>query len=355
MSILSFKVFPKNCLGIDIGTSSVKIVEVSRVGSRIKLENYGELTVLSMYENIFRTFNRNILSLSSFDVAKAIKAIIEEAGIRSKNAAFSIPNFSTFFTNFELPPMSEEELPEAVRFEARQHIPLPLGEVTLDWQIIGRKMLDAKSAKFQILMAAVPNEVIQQYQEIIELTGLKFHFLEAEAFALVRSLIQDEKKLIIIVDIGALNTAISIVDKKILQLSHSIDISGGELTQVLAKSLDINYKEAEKLKMTEGIFPPDKRVAKILSPLVDLIVSETGKVITNYENLEGKEIEEMIITGGSANLPGLKDFFASRFKKNIVIANPFTPLFYPPILEGALKEMGPSFAVAVGIGERGLE
>lgn len=355
MALLSFKVFPSSCLGIDIGTSSVKIVELTKSGSRVRLENYGELTVISMYENTFRSYEKNVLSLSSFDVAKAITAIIQEAGIKTKAAIFSIPNFSTFFTNFSLPPMSEDEVPEAVRFEARQHIPLPLGEVTLDWQIINRKGVDKRVSKFEILMVAVPNEVIYQYQEIIDLTGLQFKFLEAEVFGIVRSLVHDELKVRLIVDIGAQNTGISVVDKKVLQLSHSIDVSGNEMTQTVAKSLNIDNKAAEKMKLEQGVYPLDSKVAKIISPLVELIASETEKVRISYESLEGKIIDEIIISGGSASLPGMKDFFASRFKKNIIIANPFAPLFYPPILDNTLKQLGPSFSVAVGMAQRGLE
>ncbi|PIP23794.1 MAG: hypothetical protein COX90_01985 [Candidatus Nealsonbacteria bacterium CG_4_10_14_0_2_um_filter_38_17] len=356
LNFFPFKVFPKNSLGVDIGTSSVKIAELSKSGSRIKLEGYGELKAPAFYEGAFRTFEKSTLLLSSSDVAKAIMAIIDEAKMRSKAATFSIPDFSSFFTTFELPQMSESELPQAVRFEARQHIPLPLGEVILDWQIIKGKLKDAKSERLRILLVAVPNEVIYQYQEIATLSGLKFRYLEAEAFGLVRSLVhQDDSKLRIIIDVGAQSTTISVVDSRILQTSYSLDISGNELTRVLAKGLNIDFKEAEKLKENEGLKSSEKKVAETLSPLVDLIIVETEKIAQNCKESEGRNVEEIILAGGSANMPGLKDQFFFRLKRNIVIADPISPLFYPPVLEKTIKRMGPSFAVAVGMAERGLE
>ena len=139
IKIPKIKITPRNCLGIDVGTSSIKIINLSKIGSRVKLENYGETSAVAFYEKSFRTFEENTLSLSTQEISRAIKAILSEAKIREKKAVFSIPDFSSFFTNFQLPPMTKEEIPQAIHFEAPQHIPLPLSEVTIDWQIIGGK------------------------------------------------------------------------------------------------------------------------------------------------------------------------------------------------------------------------
>jgi len=345
----------KSFLGIDIGTSSVKLIELSKVGSRLKLENYGEIGASTFYEGPFRTFEKNTLLLSTTDVAKAILAIIDEAKIQTKNVIFSIPDFSSFFTNFELPPMSQNELDQAVRFAARQHIPLPLGEVTIDWQVIKGRIIGKKGTKLRVLLVAVPNEVIAQYQEISNLTNLQFRAMEAETFGLVRSLVHDSAKLRIIIDIGAQSTTVTVVDGKVLQISHSLDVAGNEFTRVLSKSLNVDYREAELMKRMKENDKTVKKVSDIITPLVDLIMAETWKIAEEYKEVESKEIEEIIIAGGSANLVGIKEKWYEKFKKEIIIANPFSPLFYPPILEEALREMGPSYAVAVGMAERGLE
>lgn len=351
---LSFKIIPKKFLGIDIGTASIKVVELSRHGKRIKLENYGEILASTLYEKPFRTFEKSTLLLSSQDIARAIRAILEEAKIKTKKVAFSIPDFSSFFTWFDLPSMTKKELPQAVRYEARQHVPLPLAEVTLDWQIIEGKISDRQKTKLKILLVAVPNEVINQYQEIATLAHLELQALEAEAFALLRPSVKNEKKVMALIDIGAQSTICSIIDKGVLKRSHSFDLSGNDLTETLSKSMNIDYKEAEKLKKKQGLLvEQDSR--EILLPLIDSILIEIKKTSENFYQTESKQIEKIILAGGSALIPGLKEYFAEQFKKEVVTANPFSDIFYPPILEKTLKKMGPSFAITVGVALRGLE
>jgi type IV pilus assembly protein PilM len=354
---------PKKYLGIDIGTSFVKIVEISKFGNRKKLENYGEIEATVLYEKPFRTFEKSTLLLSSKDIARAIIAVRDEAQIKTFQAIFSIPDFSTFFTNFELPIMSGEELAQAVRYQARQLIPLPLGEVTLDWQIIDSNLPEEEKTKTKILLAAVPNEVINQYQEIARISELELVALEAEVFGLRRALIKEEEKdPIAIIDIGAQSTTCNIVDRRALKTSYSFDMSGNELTEVISKGLNLDYEQAENLKKKYGIrvlSPKERRngqeIRHILLPLIDLILREIEKIFNNFYQTEKKEIKRIIIAGGSAFMPGLKEYFAEKFDKEVEIANPFLNIFYPPIIEKTLKEMGPSFAIAVGMALRELE
>jgi len=350
-----FKMISKNFLGIDIGTSSLKVIELSRFGQRTKLENYGELKVPALYKQPFRTAEKSTLLLSSSDIARAIRAILEEAKIKTKEVAFSIPDFSSLFTWFHLPSMSREEIAQAVRFEARQHIPLPLAEVTLDWQIIDDQISNQQKTKFKILLVAVPNEIINQYQEIANLAQLELQALEAEVFGLSRSSIKEEKKVVALVDIGARSTTVSIIDKGILKISHSFDLSGNELTQVISQSLNINYQEAEELKKKQGLTSSEKNLREILLPLIDLILAEIKKTAQNFYQTETKEVEKIVLAGGSALLPGLKEYFTEQLKKEIAIASPFSEIFYPPILEQTLREIGPSYAISVGMALRGLE
>lgn len=359
------KIFsPKKFLGIDIGTAAIKLVELSGWGERRKLENYGEIKAEVIYEKPFRTFEKSTLLLSNQEIARAIKAIKEEAKIKTRDCVFSIPDFSSFFTNFELPPMTKEELPQAVVYEARQHVPLPLGEVTLDWEVIKGEVSDQEKEKLKILLVVVPNEVINQYQEIARLCNLQLLALEAEVFGLLRSLIPaDEKNTISIVDIGAQTTTCSIIDKRVLKASHSFDLSGDDLTERVAKSLSTDYKTAQNLKEKYGledislpeISSPEKNIKEILLPLIDVILKEVEKISRNFYQAEGKEIQKFILAGGAGLMPGLREYFANYLRKEVEIANPFSNIFYPPILEQTLKQIGPSYAIAVGIALRGFE
>lgn len=344
-----FKIITRSSLGIDIGSSSIKVVELSKSGKRVKLENYAETQ--ASREKPFRTLEETIPLLSSQEIAKNIKFILEQAKIKTKKTILTIPDFSSFFTWFDLPAMSKEEIPEAVRYEARQHIPSPLSEVTLDWQIMEE---EEKGKKIKILLVAVPNEFVEQYSMISTLAHLELKALEAEVFALARSSLANENKTIVLVDIGARSTTCSVIDNGVLKRSYSFDISGNELTQVISKSLCLDYLKAEELKKNYGILK-GRDTREILIPIIDLILTEIKKVIENFYQSETKTVQKVILGGGTALLPGLKEYFEDDLKKEVKIANPFFGISYPPVLEKTLKEIGPSYAIAVGAALKGLE
>lgn len=350
---------PKSFLGIDIGTSAIRVVELTKQGSGKKLENYGEIKTVSLQAAPFRTIEKDSLLLSNQETAKAISAILTEAGVQSRAANFSIPDYSTFFTNIKLPSMTPKELAQAVRYEARSYVPLPLSEITLDWQVLGSDISTGqKNNSSKILVVAIPNDVIRQYQEIAEQAGLEIKALEAEAFALARAAVRDEKRVTAIVDVGARSTTCNILENGILKMSHSFNISGNELTEVLSRSLGIDYKEADELKKTMGLIQQEEsreNARDIFLPLVDLILAEVKKIFQNFYQQEGKEVERIILAGGSSLMPGLREYFFEEFKRETEIPNPFSVLSFPPILDETLREMGPSWAIAVGLALRGLE
>lgn len=348
MNLGSFKFLPKSFLGIDIGTFAIKIVELSRWGQRISLKNYGEIKAATLYGQPFRKFEKNSLLLSSKDIARAIKAIVQEAKISTKQAAFSLPDFSSFFTQFELPPMSKEELPEAVQFEARKHVPLPLAEVLFDWQVLEGRF--GEKTPFKILLVAVPKEAISQYQEIARLAQLQLVTLEAEVFGLIRATLsqQESNGTMILLDIGAQSTTVNLVYRKTLRISHSMDVAGNNFTERIAQSLSIENEKAEEQKHAKGM--QDATFAAVLSPIIDMLIGEVKKIAQDFS-----QVEKIIIGGGEAQLPGLKEYFEKNLAKPVEIAHPFRTIFYPPILENTLKEIGPSYAVAVGAALRSLE
>lgn len=368
---LELKLAERTFLGIDLGTSSLKIVELQRVGERIRLENYGEMQASAFYEKPFRVWKKNTLLLSAEDVAKAIEAIRQEAKIKTIQAVFSIPDFSTFFTTFDLPVMSEEEIGHAVEYEARQHVPLPLADITLDWQIISGRptRLNQKGTPLKIMLVAVPNEVVAQYQEIAKIAQLELYAIEAEVFSFARSVASFEKNPVVLVDMGAQTTTVSIVDANMVRLSHSFDIGGNEFTQRIAQALQLEYAEAERLKKEQGLEhflgiqegssaileSPRLNPRTILAPFIDVTISEIEKISRAFTQETGKRVEKIILGGGSARLGGVVEYIGSQLKEQVVLANPFDTLFYPPLLDATLKEMGPAWVVAVGAAMRGLE
>lgn len=344
-----FKKKSNECLGIDIGTSSIKVVKLVKRGRERKIANYGEIKVKDIYPD----FKKKIINASSEEIASFIRAILDEAGIESKSAVISIPDYSTFFTNFNLPSMNEDEVPEAVKFEAPVHIPLPLSKVSLDWQIINGNGKRGKDEQIKILAVAVPNEIINKYKDIASAAGLKLESLEAEVFGLIRSSVKDDE-VVSLVDIGRESTNFSIVEEKTLKISHSFDAGGEEMTKNIMKEMDVDHHEAEKIKIENGILKEGETKNNIL-PVVDKILKEIKDGRDSFFKSTGVKTRKMILSGGAALLPGMKEYFAEKTGMKVEIADPFTDLVYPDELKLKLKKMAPFYAVSVGMALGGIK
>ena len=263
--------FPKKMVGIDIGTASIKLVEISRWGQGETLENYGEIKSVSLYKEPFRNVEKGSYLLDNYFVSRAIKAILDEARIRTKAVIFSIPDFSTFCTSFDLPPMNANELKDAVYYNASRYIPLPITETTLDWRLI-EGVPGEKQSSLKIFLVAIPNQVIQDYQKVAQLAGLELYAVEAEALGLTRSLVRENRNCVCLIDIGVQSTTINIVDKKSLKKSYSFDFAGSQLTFSIASALGLGHVEAEELKNKEGLTSSKEEISKTLYLLIFFFV-----------------------------------------------------------------------------------
>jgi len=349
----------KSFLGVDIGTSAIRLVELSRKKSNYFLSNYGEVSSSAFKKRPFRIFYKNTVSLSNKEIAEAIKSILDEANITTREVSFAIPDFASFFTSFEIPAMDEDEIPQAIQYEVRPYVPLPVNEVALDWIVIAGQPF---STPLKVLVVAIPNDIIVQYQEIAQLAELELKTLESEVFALARTVKKglenrdDAKKILGLLDIGARSTTCSVIENGLLKSSHSFQLGGNELNEVVAKSLNIDYNRGEELKNKKGLVPKDKEdIRKILTPLVDSILEEAKETFRHFFIEEGKEVEKIILAGGVSLMPGFKEYCSTSFGKPAIILDPFLNINCPKVLAKTLGEMGPSYAIAVGLALKGLE
>jgi len=349
------KLFSKNFIGIDIGTSSIKVVELEKGKGKI-LSNYGVLGADYFIGKTHQNREQGTLAINESIISHALSSILKETGIKSKDAFFAIPDYATFFTTFNLPAMSEAEIPEAVKYEAPRRIPLPLSEVTLDWQLIKGGPSREGRTPLRILLVTVPNELIAQYQKIADSVGLKIVALEAEVFALVRALIkyQDKSNVVCLLDIGERSTTINIVAQGILKLSYSFDVSGEDFTNTIAEKLQIEKTKAEIVKRIYG-FTDKKSVIKEIVKPVGKALLEKIKSIFDEVYLEDKErVGKVILAGGGATLAGFAGYLSTELDLPVELANPFLDISYPPTLEEALKKLGSGFTIAVGMALRGF-
>lgn len=356
---MALQIFPKKSLGIDIGTSAIKIVELSSFSGKLKLENYVQIPAFPIQSREAQIREKGVVFLPSEDIAEAINIGLKGANIKTKNCVFSLPDFLTFFTFFNLPPLPPEELEPAIKMEARRHIPVPLKDVTLDWEIIKG---ETTPNLLTVILVAVPSEIIYKYQRIGELCNLKVTAIEAEVFGLLRVVAQKEKeKTVAVLDIGAKSTTCSILDNGILKLYHSLGLASTALTEKLTWELGISWELAEKLKKVWGLTPPSHLEEELKNFYIELLKDslnglkeEIEKILKNFSLQHEKTVDKIIMAGNGARLPGLVEFFKETLQKEVELIDPFWNISYPPKLKKILSELGPAFSIATGVALKNL-
>lgn len=334
----------KSILGIDIGTTSLKAVELAKVGSDIILENYVEYHRTRNKKTF--PFQTSSFSFFEEDVAGKLKEALSAAEIKTKDANFSLPSFSGFFTVFDLPKIAPEEIEGAIKYQSYQYIPLPIQEVVLDWEIISES-----EEKYKILLTAIPKDIIEKHRKVALLCGLNLKMLEVESFSEVRSLVRNNNDVVVIVNIGDRATNITVVDGGKIRVSHSLDFAGFHITKSLSETLNISFSRAEDLKRQKGL----KRevgglIAAPVFSVIDKIVFGTQKAINIHLAQDPRrQVQKIILSGASANMPGIVDYFCLKTNIKTEIARPFDGILYDPALQQTIEVMGPSFAVAVGL------
>jgi len=346
-------------LGIDIGTSAIKIIELEKESGRFVLKNYGFFEFKSADGTPSATESKqvqNILRLPDGEIIWGIKEVLKKAKIKATNIVASIPAFSTFATVIEMPYLSEQDLAKSIPFEARKYIPVPLNEVVLDWSIIDipKNLTDAtKPTTVEVFLAAVPKDETVRYQKIMRGAGLNLRALELENSALTRSLLGNDLSPTVIVNIGGRSTSIVIVNRGYERLSHNYEVGGFEITKSIARSLNVSLEKAEEMKKKFGIKEIDENVINsAMKSLVDMMVFETRKTITNYEETKNLKISKVLLVGGLTNMPNFANYFQQKLGRQVNIGNALARVVYPQSLSPVIQELSSTFAVASGLAMR---
>ncbi len=336
---------PTRIVGIDIGLQSAKVIQLKYQNERAILESYGEL----LSEGYLKTGGSpggGFLRYADTDIAELIKDVLKESNISTTDAVFSVPATSSFITTFTLPRMSPKEIEQAIPFEARKYVPIPIAEVVLDWDV-----METTETNSTVLLVAVPREIIDKFKRIADMVNLKLLALEVETFSMVRSLIGPDQTPTLIVNFGHQVTTLVIADHGKLRVSHNISRGAQELTRALEQGLNITKERAEAVKREIGI---DERIEEqettsILSPLVESLLSEIERIISLYNRKAERKIQKISLTGGGSNLKGLIDHMSIKFGVEVARGNPFARVVTPAFMQPMLREIGPIFSVATGL------
>jgi type IV pilus assembly protein PilM len=335
-------------LGVDLGTGSIKVVELASVNGQARLLTYGfaELPPEDMKFNAHEKLERT---------AQALNDICIKAHVTSRKAVAALPTFAVFSSLLTLPAMNEQEVGQALTYEAKKIVPLPLDEMILDWKVLPGPVATARRDKtMRVLLTAAPKNLVKQYLDIFRLAKIEILSLETEAFALGRALLGLEPSVAVLVDVGALTTDVAVVQDHIPLLNRSIDVGGVTVSKAIAASLQIDYRRAEQFKRDVGLTLQGgtSGVPKIIEQTLGPIVNEVKYAISLYQAEGSKPIEKLVLTGGSAFLPQLPQYLEQVFQLKVVIGDPWAQVSYPVDLKGVLEDIGPRFATAIGLALR---
>ena len=364
-----------SALGIDIGSSAIKIVQLKKKNGQAVLETYGELalgpyTGLSVGQAVVLAPDK--LAQALIDLMKE-----KEVNITTKKCGISIPFTSSLMSVIEMPDVSTKQLAVMVPLEARKYIPVPVSEVMLDWSVIPKSEMQEEDSseyattaerattdqgtgtrtalpKVNVLIVAIHNETIVRYQDIVVKSALEAGFFEIEIFSTMRAVLDETLRPVMIMDMGAASTKLYVIERGVIRSSHTINRGSQDITLTISKSLGLSMERAEVIKRQMGVTGENKNLTDVVILTLDYIFAEVNNVLLSFEKKYNKTISKVILVGGGAILKGLADLAKNNFKTDVVLADPFSKVNAPAFLENILKETGPEFAGAIGLALRKL-
>jgi type IV pilus assembly protein PilM len=369
----SLSVGPKgetSVIGVDVGSSSIKIVQLRASRGIAILETYGEIA-LGPYAK--QPVGKSV-KLSPESLAQALTDLMKEANVTSRTGGLSIPFSSSLVSTISLPDVDDESLKRIVPIEARKYIPIPVSEVTLDYSIIPKEEGEdsalapvraagpAQAPTREVLLVAIHNALLEQYHTITTGAGLTVDFYEIEVFSAIRSALGHGLAPILLVDVGASSTKMYVVERGVVRLTHLVTQGSQHMTETLARSMEWEFEKAERIKREIGLagstaysVDENERIKSALLSTLTRVFSEVNRVVLNYGQKYNKHVARVVLTGSGASLPGLAAHARQSLNTEVEVANPFGRTEAPAFLETVLRDIGPGFTVAVGLALRKLK
>lgn len=336
-------------LGLDIGTSTIKAVQLDRGRGRFSLRAFGAV----------ETPSGSLTSKAESDqiaVAQAIKELIHDAKITTPNVVAALPESQIFTRVIFLPSLTDKELASAIHWEAEQYVPIPLSEAHLVWEVLERPK-KGSGEKMEVLLVAAPRFLGEKYEKVLGLAGLKPVALETELIALARSLVGEnpDTPTTLIISVGNTTTDLCIVRQGKMSFTRSISIGGAALARAIATELGFSLSQAEEYKKSYGLLEKEAegKIVKAIKPVFDVIVTEIKRALAFYQEQHSTDpIKRIVLCGGSAKLPGAVVYLAQSLGFEVQIGNPWERVQVGEEVREDLQEEGPRYAVAVGLAMR---
>lgn len=334
-------------VGIDIGSKTIKIVEIDRDGTKISLKSSG---IVGYAGN---TIEKMIDDKEMATLAQVIKKLHKEAGVSSRDVVISVPESQVFTRTIKFPLLTDSEIASAVKWESEQYIPIPVNEAIIQHTILARNET-ATPPGVIVLLVAAPRVVVEKYTKMVSLAGLNPIAVETELIALTRALAPIDKT-VLLVDLGANSTDIAVAKNGLLSFSRSIPTAGEAFTRAVSQGLGVAAPQAEEYKKTYGLESSqlEGKIKVAIDPVLRLVVDEIKKAVSYYQSEEkGDAPNAIIISGGTSGMPQIVSMFSELLGMEVLVANPFSKIQMDPDAAKKLAPYSPLYSVAVGLALR---
>ncbi len=347
------KITPSKIIGIDLGSSSLKVVELEKRDEVVTLSTYGELQ-LGPYAEAGMGAS---VKLSVQKKTEAMVDVLRESGVTAKGGVFALPLAESFITIMSLASTGpEEDIAPRVNVEARKYIPVPMNDVALEWSEVTRPTPTNQSLTRDILLVAIQNQAVADNRALLGAIDMASHPSEIELFSCLRANIKPTDTTLAIIDLGAGMSKLYIADGGVLQRIHRVQLGGAQATATIAAQLQLSFEDAENLKRN---YDPNHQQASVIKQGVDQVVEralqEFKRVMVQYETRTGMPIARVVVTGGVSVFPGIVQYAAYLLDRSVETSNPFTKIAYPAFMEDTLISIAPSFSIALGAALRQFE
>ncbi len=330
-------------IGIDFGNHTVKAVQLRDLETAPSLFSFAsQPTPIGVINSEDEAHQQQL--------ADALKILTDEGRFKTRNVVVALPEVSIFTRFLEFPGVKENELEDAVHWQAKQVVPIPMKDIQMSWILLGR---DESKNAFRVLLVAAPKKLIELYIKILELAKLEPVAIETEGIAAGRAIYRSAKvQTAVILDFGSQSTDMAIMNGGDLIFSQSISVGADALTRAIATDFSFEYSQAEEYKRNYGLDQSqlEGKIFTSLQPVMDSIVAEVRRGIEFYKTRTLiAPPDQVLLIGDGALLPGLVPFLAQELNTNVQLADPWNGVKTAPNQDAILSKGKPAYAVAVGL------
>ncbi len=350
-----FKTKSPPVVGLDISSTAVKLLELSKSGERLRVEAYA---VEPLPPN--SVIEKNIADAEA--VGQAIRRAVKRAGTRSKFAAAAVAGSAVITKVISMPSaLSEDEMADQIQLEADQYIPYPLEEVSLDFEVLGPS--DNDPERVDVLLAASRSENVDVRVAAIEIAGLKARIVDVEAYAMENafSLLAPQmpdhgiEQTVAVIDVGATMTTLNVIhDLKTIYTREQV-FGGKQLTEEIMRRYGLSYEEAGMAKRQGGL--PDNYVPEVLEPFKEAMVQQVSRSLQFFfSSSQYNQVDHIVLAGGSAMIQGIDELIADKLGVATSVANPFIDMTVASRVKAqSLSNDAPALMIACGLALRSFD